>query len=156
MKYILLIFGLTAAFAIQAQSIERQVIGSAGGSFSGSFQVDWTAGETVVSTVTAGSVMLTQGFHQPPEAPNAVRMVQAPVNLTAFPVPTSDMLNLNWVGEKSEMNLELYNAAGNLVYNGVWGLAPNFQLDLGNYSQGIYMLRISNTKETYTIQVSKI
>jgi hypothetical protein len=62
---ILFVLGL-GAHNISAQSIERSVIGAAGFSYSGpTFQADCTTGETIISTFSGGSIVLTQGFHQP-------------------------------------------------------------------------------------------
>ncbi len=62
---ILFLIGLSA-HNLSAQSIERSVIGSSGFSYSGpTFQADCTTGETVIATFSGGSVILTQGFHQP-------------------------------------------------------------------------------------------
>ena len=47
------------------QSISPSVIGSAGGSGSaGGVTLDWTVGETAVTTISNGSNTITQGFHQ--------------------------------------------------------------------------------------------
>jgi hypothetical protein len=65
MKKKLYFLSLLIGMSLQAQSIERQVIGSSGTSFSNaSVQLDFTVGELVVSTLTDGSTILTQGFHQ--------------------------------------------------------------------------------------------
>ena len=49
-----------------AQSIDRQVISSAGDySDNGSIKVSWTLGEPVIETFTNGNITLTQGFQQP-------------------------------------------------------------------------------------------
>lgn len=59
----LILFGLTDSFC---QSLERQVIGSAGTSaVSGGYELSFTVGEAVVPTLTAGGYTLTQGFQQP-------------------------------------------------------------------------------------------
>ncbi|MBQ4820677.1 hemagglutinin protein [Aquimarina sp. MMG016] len=57
-----LVFGITT---IEAQTIERQVIGSSGTTISdGSVTLDFTVGELAVTTITDGATILTQGFHQ--------------------------------------------------------------------------------------------
>lgn len=64
MKKLLFLCVLSVALT-QAQSLERQVIGSSGTSFSNaSAQIDFTVGELVVTTITDGTNELTQGFHQ--------------------------------------------------------------------------------------------
>lgn len=49
-----------------SQSIERQVIGSTGTTLTdgATASIDFTVGELVVSTITDGTTILTQGFHQ--------------------------------------------------------------------------------------------
>lgn len=60
--FFLCLFGVALS---QAQSLERQVIGSSGTSFSNATaQVDFTVGELVVTTITDGTTELTQGFQQ--------------------------------------------------------------------------------------------
>ncbi|WP_299434423.1 hemagglutinin protein [uncultured Aquimarina sp.] len=49
----------------QAQSIERQVIGSAGTTVNnGSVTMDFTIGDLAVTVITDGSTKISQGFHQ--------------------------------------------------------------------------------------------
>ena len=49
-----------------AQGIGPSVIASSGGSYSGqTFSMDYTVGETFISTLSGGNFILTQGFHQP-------------------------------------------------------------------------------------------
>lgn len=65
-RHIGFILGLFFAMASQAQvQIERQVIGNAGGDFTGStIGVNATVGEMVVSTENALATIYTQGFQQ--------------------------------------------------------------------------------------------
>jgi hypothetical protein len=57
---------MCSTFIMNAQSIERQVIGSAGTTLSnGTISIDFTVGELAVTTITDGTTTLTQGFHQP-------------------------------------------------------------------------------------------
>ena len=49
-----------------AQQLSPSVIASAGGSFqSTEFSLDYTLGETFITTLSNGQNILTQGFHQP-------------------------------------------------------------------------------------------
>lgn len=60
-----LLFLLLAA-VVSAQSLSPSVIASAGGSYaSNQFSLDYTLGETFITTLTASNNILTQGFHQP-------------------------------------------------------------------------------------------
>jgi hypothetical protein len=67
----------TSIFA-DAQSISRSTVSSAGGYFSSAAgSLSWTIGQPAVSTLTAGTNMLTQGFQQP----DAIRVT---LNLNLF------------------------------------------------------------------------
>ncbi|OWY20129.1 hypothetical protein C7N43_23130 [Sphingobacteriales bacterium UPWRP_1] len=60
-----LTFCLVAAGA-QAQSLTPQVVASGGGyAQGGGYSLSYTIGEPVTATLTSGSNILTQGFHQP-------------------------------------------------------------------------------------------
>jgi hypothetical protein len=59
-----IMFCLCLCFS-QAQTIERQVLGSAGTTLSnGTVSLDFTLGELAVTTITNGTTTLNQGFHQ--------------------------------------------------------------------------------------------
>ncbi len=64
-KLLIVLFTLLANLMV-AQSIERQVIGSAGTTLTdgSTASIDFTIGEIAVNTITDGSTTLTQGFHQ--------------------------------------------------------------------------------------------
>ncbi len=62
-KLFLFCFAITATF--WAQTIERQVVSTSGGSISnGGVTLDFTVGELVVSEITNGANTLSQGFQQ--------------------------------------------------------------------------------------------
>ena len=68
-KYMKTIIKLMFCFCfcfLQAQSIERQVIGASGETLSNdTVSLDFTVGELAVTTITNGTTTLNQGFHQP-------------------------------------------------------------------------------------------
>ena len=96
------IFSIIFCFAFYlgfGQSIERQVIGSAGETLTnGSVQLDFTVGELVVSTITDGTTTLTQGFHQ--------GEIQLLINLSAVAYLQGAALNPN-SGEDTLMRDDL-------------------------------------------------
>ncbi|MDY8137944.1 hypothetical protein [Aquimarina sp. 2201CG5-10] len=64
-KYKILIIIVLGITWIQAQSIERQVIGTAGTTVSnGTISMDFTVGELTITTITDGTTTLSQGFQQ--------------------------------------------------------------------------------------------
>jgi hypothetical protein len=65
MKNIFSIVFLLVTICGYSQSLERQVIGSAGSTLTNaSASLDFTIGDLAVSTITDGTISLSQGFHQ--------------------------------------------------------------------------------------------
>jgi len=63
-KTIIIIVLFLFSKEMEGQSIERQVIGASGATLSNvSVSLDFTIGELVVTTITDGTTILTQGFH---------------------------------------------------------------------------------------------
>lgn len=60
---------------ISAQTISRKVIGSAGGTLtSAAGQINYSIGETMIASLSAGGNMITQGFEQPGESGLALKL----------------------------------------------------------------------------------
>ena len=49
----------------QAIQVDRQVIGTSGSNYSGSFYIDSSVGESIIETGESGNITVTQGFEQP-------------------------------------------------------------------------------------------
>ena len=85
---------LLASFNVHAQSLERRVIASGGASVVGPLQIDYTIGEIAVATAkVSNTVILTQGFQQPP-------YVVIPGN-KVFPSPGYLSQSDNWYCDSS-------------------------------------------------------
>lgn len=142
---------LGCSAAASGQSIERSVIGSLGGySSSGNVSLSFTVGETVVSTVSSGSVILTQGFQQPTTASTGVKQVSHFGNLTVFPNPSSGLFQIkleNSLGNNNDLlKAEVYDGAGKLVLsNQIQINQQNGSIDLSHLPSGIYHLGLSNS-----------
>jgi hypothetical protein len=100
------------------QLYAQEVISSNGGSYKGSaVQVDWTIGEPVISTLTSGTNILTQGFHQSNLTVTAVdQPAISPITLKVYPNPVSEQLLLETgKGEKQRFSLKLFDITGKLL-----------------------------------------
>lgn len=96
-KNLSLIFGCVLSLScLQAQELERWVIGSAGvtGTTAGE-EVSFTVGELAIETEASGSYILNQGFHQ--SKTDGVTGLDDPahgVEVTLFPNPTNGISHL--------------------------------------------------------------
>ena len=72
-----------------------------------------------------------------------------PININLFPNPASSILNISYEALNiDDVELIILNSVGQLVYNDNYPLVTNFeiQLDIENYSSGIYQILISTKK----------
>ncbi len=74
-----------------SQTASPELISSLGDSFNNtSYQLDWSIGECITTTHTAGDYVLTQGFHQNSYVITAVEDLRADIYMSVYP-----NLNLN-------------------------------------------------------------
>jgi len=152
MKKIYILLTIMGAYSsVNAQSIERQVIGSAGGSFSGAVQVDWTVGETVVATATGGSSILTQGFHQPQPAASGVKTTEPATGLVAYPNPTGSVINLQWKNAAFTGTLVLYDAIGRVVWSSSLATSNLTTIDMSQFTPGVYNLQVNGENQKSSV-----
>ncbi len=104
--------------ASQAQSLERQVIGSAGGyEVENGYSLSFTIGEPVVETAITGSVVLTQGFQQPDDVEVGINdLVKVKMDYLIFPNPTMDNLTVQLSADQVvEVNISLRDMLGRQI-----------------------------------------
>jgi len=158
-KIILTILPFAVAVVVNGQSISPQVIASAGTHYTGSnAQLSWTVGEPVITTVSNGSNTITQGFHQTLLNPVSVEeQTVAGVNVSVFPNPTSDKLNISLVNNLKDLQMDLFDMNGKLLESRKIGATEgNVQLSMINYARANYLLRIyavdGSVKYSYKIE----
>lgn len=102
-----------------AQSLDRQVVGSTGGDGgNGNLSVSYTVGETFVTTLTSGSIVLTQGFQQPTATVVGIARPDWQWEVTHFPNPATEALMValqgDWTGD---IQLEVVSILGQLLHS---------------------------------------
>ncbi len=151
-KFLFLLFMLLSA-GLSGQ----QVISSAGTHAIGTgVQLSWTLGETVVSTFSGSSVILTQGLHQGKLTITAIEpLVLSGVTLNVFPNPVNDKLNISFRNfAENKYSFSLTDVNNRLVFNGKVSENPQ-PIDMTHFSPGIYFLKLE-TIAVKTPQVFKI
>jgi hypothetical protein len=145
-----------ATIALQAQSIERWAISSAGGSYydGASFEMDYTAGEVMVTTLSNGTNSLTQGFQQP--FTNSTVTVPENIddnsNIQFYPNPVEDQLSISIQNAKSGVySYEIYDLLGQLLADETLTQSANgdllIKIDFQKYATGNYFLRLLHDGE---------
>jgi hypothetical protein len=143
-----------------SQSVSPEVTASAGEHFTGTnAQLSWTIGETMIETFGNGSNQLSQGFHQTNLMVTAVEDLLESFQVSVFPNPATDVLNIEWSEISAPLTLTLYEATGRqLLRQNTIGQTVTKTLDLTAYSAGSYLLHLSNPdgKTIKTFKILKI
>lgn len=160
-KIIFTLLPFAAAAFANAQSISPQVIASAGTHYTGSnAQLSWTIGEPVITTISNGNNTITQGFHQTLLNVTSVEEQSlAGVNVTVFPNPTSDVLNINLTNNLKNLQMDLFDMTGKLLQaRGIGASEGNVQINMTEYARANYLLRVysADGSVNYTYKVQKM
>jgi len=149
MKLFLLIIVLFIFQKGYAQSIELQLISSAGSS--GNSGIEWSTGETV----TEGTGELTQGFHQGILTITDVFNFHQEFDVILYPNPTYNGLNI--VSDRlSGSEIQLFDNSGILIKDIGWVELPHF-LALDALPAGLYFVKVfSEGKFPLIFKVEKI
>lgn len=132
------------ALLVNGQSIERQVIGTAGGSVSVSnSELDYSVGEAVTLSSSTGN--LTQGFVQPSLITNVsiVKIEKEEFRVKAYPNPVRDQFNILVEAAYGEsFTYEIIDQRGSILKSGEWNGAKG-DINTSDLEAGSYVLRIS-------------
>jgi len=118
------------------------VTASAGNSFStGSARIEFTIGEVVTSSLTAGSNTLTQGFHQPEIRFASFENYADDYVFTLYPNPTEHFVTVEST-KRDDMQVHVYDASGQAIQ-----VSSVFQekitIDLQTLAAGNYVLMVT-------------
>jgi hypothetical protein len=163
-KIVLLIALFFCIGSLQAQSVERWVIGAAGGSYYdvvNNFQMDFTVGEVAITTISNVNNVLTQGFQQPYTLAwvSVEEVADDPAQVLFYPNPVTDQLQISVLnGQTGIYRISVFDVLGQLLYDeriekgfdGTSSLSVNFT----SFATGNYFVRVQHDKNI--IQTSKI
>lgn len=155
MKKIITLLLIAVSPGLFAQSHERSVVSSFGGSFSdgSTLSVDHTLGQVVDVTLLSGSIIITQGFQQPFSTQVvSVSEIISSSDIVIFPNPTPGQTVIRIAGlPAGSYLLHLFNVLGQLQLTQSLTADPSgnvlVELDLKQFATGTYYLRVSNTRD---------
>ncbi|MFA6150641.1 MAG: T9SS type A sorting domain-containing protein [Chitinophagaceae bacterium] len=147
-KQMLVMLILGFSLSSLAQTADRQVIGSTGGTYAGaSMQTEYTTGEVVTSSGLAGTFTLNQGFHQNPTNGTGIQEKNLTVNFSLFPNPAPNQIALSInTKEAFQLKISLTNVTGQTLF-GDEKAAPvtnNYKRDISlvEFSSGVYFVNL--------------
>ena len=149
MKRIIYLLIILCPAALQAQvEVSPQVVSTAGGYMTGTnITLSYTVGELAVQTLTAGSLMLTEGFQQPLDiGVFKQETMQVDCQVKTWPNPVSKDLYLQVDSDiQQDLVLEAMDLSGRIhmvrkIEASLFD-AP-FRVDLSNLAGGVYLIKI--------------
>lgn len=166
MKSLITLIAILFFYQLSAQvTIERQLIGTTGGSFvSGTIDMNFSVGEAVVTTETSGSIILTQGFQQADENAVGLNELTEGFGINLYPNPFTSTVIVEFTDDSSkngELSFKVYDNQGKLVYQQDEelnnGYGNKIQLDLTHLVTGHYIVFITDASgKTSRRTISKI
>lgn len=156
MKNLIILMALSCAMHATGQTADLQLIGSLGGDFSDTnIDVNYSAGEAVIQTISNVNVSVTQGFHQSIDFIGGLNELNIGDDLSLFPNPVSSTLNVEFSENASTsgyLEVFIFNANGQIVYSEasdvLQGNDGMIQLDLSALETGHYIIQIEDANGT--------
>ena len=162
-RNLLMILTLFAGMTMSAQTINQDVIASAGGyntSSDNSLSISWTLGETIIPTFTSqdGTLILTHGFQQKLIITAVDETLETPVKVTIYPNPASDQVKIQFsTATDKEILLYIIDSQGKLVKTArIEGQTSEKDLDLSDLPSGLYYLRMMKGNLVNVYKVVKL
>jgi hypothetical protein len=161
-RYILILICTLCAVSVGAQQIKQQVISSAGGynvsSGTGQISISWTLGETIIPSFTNGGLTLTHGFQGTLIITAVEENILNPVKVNIYPNPTSEIIEIEFdTPVDGEISLFLLDAQGKLVKTDkIEAGTTNKEINMQNFSSGIYYLRLTKGRLVNVYRVVKL
>lgn len=146
-KHLLVIcIAVTGGCMLQAKGqliLNRQVTASSGGSgMIGGTILQYTIGESAISSIAGGALLFTQGFLQPEEVPLPPPASNTVLDLILYPNPALTTVKIQFDLLKSNLaTIMLVNSAGQTVYQNVQQCGAGkvlIVLPVNHFAAGVY------------------
>ncbi len=137
--------------------IAQEAVSSAGNyQENAGISISWTLGEPVIETLHSENIILTQGFQQANITVTSVdEWLQLDFNITAYPNPASEILNIHIEEMQDKLFFTLYDLSGKTINSGKIS-GNDHQIDVSFLIDGTYFLRItSGTQMLKTFKIVK-
>jgi len=143
MKTTIIFSLLSIPLLVQGQMIAPQLVASGGGV---SNEMEWSVGETVISTYAVSGFMLTQGFHQSNITVVPVDVFEIPeFDVQVYPNPVMNTLFISLSELPNEaLEMEFYDLNGKTILRSKLN-AVSAEIDASTWASGVYLLRIKMT-----------
>jgi len=142
-----LVIGIIMTSLATSQTASPELVSSAGDSFNNtSYQLDWSIGECITATHSAGSYVITQGLHQSSyDIATEIDLAQD-INITVYPNPTSDLISLSGFQTLSGLHVRITDINGKVLQQAEVTNETE-QLNFSNYAAGTYFISVTENNQ---------
>ena len=148
MKKLLFLLILFYPALMQAQSVSPQVVSTAGGYMSdASISLSYTIGELAVQTLTAGSLVITQGFQQPADLGTFREdILETDWQVKTWPNPVANELHLKLGADyQQDILLEIIDISGRVHLTSKLetpSKSEPYKIEVSDLKEGLYLIKI--------------
>jgi len=113
--------------------------------------MSWTLGEVMTETCSSAGNSFTQGFQQPDSSALLSVSDLSSEEISVYPNPVIDALHIDLTGAPGDHVVYIYNMSGELMTReAMTNGQEQLRTSLGEFSNGMYLLRIVNSKTFVT------
>ncbi len=147
-KISLFVIGIAMTSLAMSQTASPELVSSAGESFNNStYQLNWSIGECVTATHSAGDYVITQGFHQNTYVITEVEDLATDIKISIYPNPTTDLLTIDFPTSERLGNVITVTDINGKVLQQTEITTDKKQLNFSNYANGIYFLSVKQKNQ---------
>jgi len=143
-----------------SQNYDRHIISPSGNHYVGSNgEMSWTIGEPLVMSFSNSTDLFTQGYQQPLLPSNIIITSiddGAKILTTVYPNPTVSGISVQLSEKVDDVQLDLFSINGTKQRSWSFSGSTNIDLDLSSFPSGNYILRLTSSDYSTSIQIQKL
>jgi hypothetical protein len=147
-------------FQVRSQSLSPFVTSTSGSFYSNNAgMLSSTIGElTLTETFTGTNTILTQGFQQVFDFGVSVNEVNLSPAIMVYPNPTSGILVIEFSEKYTDIEINVYDLTGRVVYNRYYDEAVNnsLQITINHLQDGLYFLQLNTPQGRHIKKIDLI
>jgi len=156
MKKQLIVGPIICFIVIGFSGFSQEIISTAGEhTESSGYQLSWTLGESIITSLTTNENILTQGFHQGKLTIIPVSSPLVQVQLKVYPNPTTKRIFIEQTSLQ-KLQFELYDSNSKMIKRNTLELRKN-EINVETLPNGTYYLKVLDKKKlVHSYKVLKI
>ena len=138
-----------------SQTLKKEIIASAGTSFSSGTAISWTIGEPMIAAYS-NTVDLFEGFYTPEEEINtSIQKLTKSSPFTLYPNPNNGVFQIELEAYQMPVHYTILNTNGMQIQQGYFSKNTR-SFDIANIPAGVYYLSLKSNSISESISFVKL